>query len=84
MRSLVQVRFRGSDKLYDYYAEGSSNELAGFRKALVDTPSRDNVEVDVYFIRPLSEQVFDGKLKPIKEFLKDEEIQTGGDNSSGH
>lgn len=66
MRCLIKCRFEGRTQLYDYYAEGSPNELAGNGFAIVDSPYNGRVIVLVCDIRPISEQVYDGKLKPVE------------------
>lgn len=66
MKCLIKCRFEGRTQLYDYYAEGSPNELAGNGFAIVDSPYNGRVIVLVADIRPLSEQVYDGKLKPVE------------------
>lgn len=72
MRSLIVCQFPKSGKTYDYYAEGSSNELAGAALAQVTTPYGIAFAY-VKEIRPLSEQTFDGTLKPVDKLYYERE-----------
>ena len=72
MNTLVVCKFPSSERTYDYKTDGSDNELAGKKFAIVTARNRQLI-IDVVDIRPIGEKVFPFELKSVDGLYETEE-----------
>ena len=72
-QTIVRVIFKSGGRIYEYYAEGSMNELAGATRAVVTTRDGEQV-VRVVELRPMPEKKYPYELKPVDQLIYDNAV----------